>query len=219
MESVGRRYVESKKRFMPPSMVSFDKVQAKGGRNKEYSKSIVTSQAKHIAESAISFENPKHAQSRILLDNDYLQKRRIRNNKRTVHQSRDFGGDSEVSLLNGGQSQMTHVLSSKILPTEVIASPVREYRAKDAKTKHAGVKLKDFVTQSLDSDRNLPQKPLRMNNLKNHAGNVGVLDRIRMSQFKAEQRDMRLKKNIVAKNLLPDDGDHGVGVWKRRPLF
>jgi hypothetical protein len=59
-----------------------------------------------------------------------------------------------------------------------------------------------------------PPKPKHHHRVSGH----NVLDRLRVSQKMIEQRELKLRKNIVPQILNADDGDHGIkqGYVKRK---
>lgn len=72
-------------------------------------------------------------------------------------------------------------------------------------------KHKDFITYSpsqLSAGKD--------NMMTRQQRGSGVLDRLRVSQQMLESREQKLKIAVLSSNLLENDGDHGMGLLKRK---
>ena len=94
-------------------------------------------------------------------------------------------------------------------------SPVRLYKEQKYLEKKTVYLAQESINLS-QAGTKVNKKPLKKNHLISEEGNLGLLDRIRVQKFRAEQRKAKELQTLNAKSLLPDDGDHGEGLWKRK---
>lgn len=90
-------------------------------------------------------------------------------------------------------------------------SPVQQYKAQNQLERHSMFKHKDFITYSpsqLSAGKD--------NMMTRQQRGSGVLDRLRVSQQMLESREQKLKIAVLSSNLLENDGDHGMGLLKRK---
>lgn len=202
------------KKFMPPALVSIDRVQKPNDQgSKAYSRSVLAKQRGF--KKAFEARNVQNANSRALLDTSghgEVNFTKFRTYKRDEVLS--HGGlanqSFDASSLKGEQSVQnltTHGLA--------IQSPVQQYITQDKRSRFVN-QAKDVVSKS-PSHQSIV-KPLISRNWKDqgYTEGAGALDRARLAQYKMEQREHHLRKNIPAQDLNPDDGDHGRGLLKRK---
>jgi len=92
-----------------------------------------------------------------------------------------------------------------------VLSPVRLYKETRNIDKKTVYKHHELVNKT--------PAPIQRERGQSHQHTQGMLDKIRVSQIKAEQRDAKLKQNVNAQALNPDDGDHGVGFLRRKAKY
>ena len=199
---------------MPAALFSIDRVQRPNDQaSKAYSRSVLAKQRGF--KKSFETRNPQNANSRALLEASAHGD--VALTKFPTFKSDDVlshGGLANQSF-DGSSLKAEHSVQNLTTHGLAIQSPVQQYITQDKNSKFVN-KAKDVVSKS-PSQKNIV-KPLITRNWKEqgYTEGVGALDRARLAQYKMEQRENHLRKNIPAQDLNPDDGDHGRGSLKRK---
>ena len=123
-------------------------------------------------------------------------------------------GGLVAQSLDGSSFHPDQSLQALSIQAPGAQSPVHQYIHFDKKLKFT-LKAKDRIT--LSPSMTSLARPLYSRNSGNQAYGSGVIDKARLAQYKMERRELHLRKNLLPRDLVPDDGDEGRGIFKRKP--
>lgn len=123
-------------------------------------------------------------------------------------------GGAVAQSLDGSSFHPDQSLQALSIQAPGAQSPVHQYIHFDKKLRFT-LKAKDRITLS-PSLASLA-RPLHSRNSGNQAYGSGVVDKARLAQYRMERRELHLRKNLLPRDLVPDDGDEGRGIFKRKP--